>query len=164
MQPTSESYTQPPIPSPPARREPRARWPWLTAGAVLLVAAAVVGTLLVQRALDGGGTFTVRGSVDITGVYSAGSPGQPCDMSRRPGAADLAEGGQVVVYDASGRTLAIGTLGEGALTAGGVCRMPFAVGGVPDGPGPFAVEVTHRGRIAFTRAQAGAVEMSLPLG
>jgi hypothetical protein len=163
MQPTDLAPPPPPTPS-----RDRPLWPWIALIAALAMAAGIVGTLAVQK-LHGGGpaasaspsTFTVHGAIDLVGAFGAG--GQSCDLSRRPGASDLAPGGQVVVYDNAGRSLAIGTLAEGALQPGGTCRMLFTVTGVPDGPGPFFVEVTHRGRIAFTRAQASFVPLSLNL-
>lgn len=162
MQPT-EFITRPTAPRPPARGRPR--WPLIVAVGVLAAVLGVVGTLAVQKLTgpDGiGGTFTVHGSVEISSGAGLASAGQPCDESGNAGASDLAPGGQVAVYDAAGKLLAIGALGEGTLTGSGVCRMPFTVDGVSGG-GPFFVEVTHRGRIAFTRAEAGDVQLSLSL-
>jgi hypothetical protein len=161
MQPTTPTtWTYPPAP----RRLPPRKfaWPWTVAAAVLALVLGVVGTLAVQR-LAGPGTFTVRGSVDVTGGLGVAPFGAACDTAAVPGAADLAPGGQVVVYDAAGRALAFGVLGEGTRDAGGGCVMPFTVPGVPDGGGPFFVEVTHRGRVGFSRGQAGAVTLAVAL-
>ena len=108
-------------------------------------------------------TFTVRGNVSIVAGYPSGLVGRTCDTSQRPGATDMAPGAQVVVYDNAGKSLAVGMLTEGTILAGGICLMPFVVFGVPEGAGPVAVEVTHRGKVAFTRAEASDVEMSLRL-
>jgi hypothetical protein len=106
--------------------------------------------------------INVIGSIALTNgmQYRAAADGADCDASGTPGYSDMVAGTQVVVYDAGGKQLAIGTLGPGT-TQAGACTFPFTIGGVPSGVGPYSVEVSHRGKIAFTEAQAGDVELTL---
>ena len=51
---------------------------------------------------------------------------------------------------ASGKTLAVGSLDPGVAQSG-ACTFTFTVEDVKAGVGPYSVEVSHRGKIAFTR-------------
>ena len=159
MQPTEPSAG--PYPPAPKRLPPRkVPWPWALAVALVALALGVVGTLAVQK-LTGhhagaAQTFTVAGRLHLTDgdTLLNGCRGTG-------GYADIEAGAQVVVYDNAGKSLAAGELGPGAEDATG-CLYPFTVTGVPvGGGGPYSVEITHRGKIVFTRTQAGYLQMSL---
>jgi len=88
------------------------------------------------------------------------------------GYSDIAAGVQVVVYDATGKAVGLGRLGSGQVEGddrdvagttvhGDRCEFSFSVGGVPAGAGPYSVEVSHRGKIAFAEAEAGSLRLTL---
>ncbi len=165
QQPQQQTYTAaygdaPAPPAPPTRRSP---WPWVAAGGAVLLAVIGVLTFLLVNHNSGkspASTITVRGNLTLIGLIGDPTASGPCDASLRGGMGDIAPGAQVVVYDATGKTVGIGELQEGTID-GGACVMPFTVAGVPAGVGPYSVEVTHRGKIAFTEAEASDVELSL---
>ncbi|ATE58379.1 hypothetical protein CNX65_25245 [Actinosynnema pretiosum] len=85
-----------------------------------------------------------------------------CEGTR--GYDDISEGTQVSVYDASGTIVAISELTNSNYLPGGLCRFTFAVPDVPDGERIYQVEVSHRGKISYTEADARAGEVNLTLG
>lgn len=117
--------------------------------------------------------MAVTGALSVPGGFTegglAGGPGQPCAVGG--GYADIRAGAQVVVTDASGRTLALGELGDGKLRLPDLdvwgtrsCVFPFSVQ-VPGGHDFYGIEVTHRGMVRFTAEQLRQpVEMSLGRG
>lgn len=163
MQPTQTTWTQPPAPEP----RPARSWPLLVVLVVLAAAVGSAGTLLVQKlgAHHGGGattpaparTFVATGRLTLQDMDTVRA-----NCRGQGGYSDIQTGTQVIVYDASGKQLAVGQLGLGAAADAFDCIYPFVVTGVPVGDGgPYSVEVSHRGKIAFTRAQAAYIQMSL---
>lgn len=69
------------------------------------------------------------------------------------GYSDIHNGTQVVVTDADGRTLALGRL-TGAEVGGGldVCAYTIRIGDVPGGHDFYGIEVSHRGRVQYSRS------------
>ena len=147
---------------------------WTVVGVALALALGVGGTLAVQQ-LTGHdaattprpatstavSTFAVSGNLTLADYMpAAGDLGVPCQGIG--GYDDIQGGAQVVIYDATGRQLAVGALNQGEILGLGRCVFAFRLSGVPRGDGgPYSVEVSHRGKIAFTFAQAYDVEMSL---
>ncbi|MEO3863693.1 hypothetical protein [Acrocarpospora sp. B8E8] len=107
--------------------------------------------------------LTVKGAITVTNTAGGGwdSPSGVCQLS--DGYNDINEGAQVVVSDASAKTLAIGRLGRGNLTEPFSCSFSFTVSGVPAGEKSYGVEVSHRGRIQYPAAEL-AQPLALTLG
>jgi hypothetical protein len=102
-------------------------------------------------------TFTVTGFVTAEGSFGLACKGVGSS-------ADLHKGTQVVVLGAGGATLATGALGDGFADDDQPqrrCIFPFSVRKVPDGKGPFSVQVAHRPPVSFDRRRAGQVEVRL---
>lgn len=101
------------------------------------------------------GTFTI---VDSTDGFSGGS------CRGTGGYSDLGAGTSVSVFDAADRLIAVGSLGHGATadsaTRSSRCTFPFVVVDVPDKP-IYQIEVSHRGRVPFSRAEAAGVAMTI---
>lgn len=104
-------------------------------------------------------TFTVKGHLTLTSGNLDGGYGDGCLGS--DGFDDIESGAQVVVKDASGKSVAIGALGDGVKSQKVVCTFPFTVPNVPAGDNVYSIEVTHRGGISFTPDKAGDVDLTL---
>ena len=103
-------------------------------------AASTPFTLSGTLMLNGGPASVVSGTTNChgTGGYS-----------------DIGAGAAVTVSDESGTLLAKGSLDVGHAQAGG-CALQFEVGEVPGGKKFYQVEVSHRGAVSFTEAEAKA--------
>lgn len=106
-----------------------------------------------------GGTFTLEDDDGITvdGSRCFGDEGYD----------DISTGTQVTVYDRSGKVLAIGDLGPGLVKDGywaDTCVFSILVEKVPAGRGLYQIEVSHRGKIAFSEAKGLAGDITLSLG
>jgi hypothetical protein len=173
-----EAPTPPRPPMDPNGSSPLPRWlvPSLVGAGVVIVALLVVIIVLLAGHNDDASTptastsgsasgsaepktFNVAGALTLIDAGNQNLGGGACQGSG--GYDDIVEGAQVVVSDASGTTIAVGALGGGARDSSVECVFPFTIVGVPDAPGPFNVEVTHRGTIAFTRDNATSIQMSL---
>jgi hypothetical protein len=111
-------------------------------------------------------------TVDTTGslnLYGAFSPGSPMGAGRAPcvgtaGYSDVRGGTPVVIYNQAGEIVATTSLEEGQpLNAAGSCLYSFKVTGVPDSDF-YQVEVSHRGKVTFTREQFEGDDVALTLG
>lgn len=120
-------------------------------------------------------TVTVAGTVTLvngTSVRAADPAGSLCYTSGNspifPSASpfdDVKGGAQVVVTDASGKTLGIGTLGSGVTTRAADpngdhpdCEFHFTVSGVPDGQSFYGVKVgAHSKQVAGSSIATAAV-------
>lgn len=125
-------------------------------GWVLIAGLVVVLALVGYFALRPAPTMTVRGSIsvfDLDGGGWAGSSGA-CTLSG--GYGDIQPGAQVTVTGEDGKTLAIGSLGQGKLGAPFTCVLPFTVRQIPVGEKFYRVEVTHRGAVVETERQMRA--------
>lgn len=104
-------------------------------------------------------SFRVSGNirVDGQGGWARGDSCYGID-----GYDDMAAGAGVTIYDATGKAIAIGNLDEGT-TVGDDCKFHFAVNDVPiqDGSDIYSVEISHRGRIQFTQAEAPTLSLTL---
>lgn len=159
-----------PIPAPPA--EPPAIAPAvakrtitpLAAGAVgLALGAAIVGGIWGITAAAGPdkpATFTLKGEFELTeGASDTGSGCQGTD-----GYEDIAEGTSVTVYGAGGDVIATGYLGDSKTVTYGTCKFTVAVDDVPKGEKFYKVEVSHRGTVQLSAAEAEAGQFASTLG
>jgi hypothetical protein len=69
----------------------------------------------------------------------------------------------VTVYDSAGKVVATGSLGTGKPKSAG-CVFPVSVAGVPGGSKFYQVEVSHRGKITVSSAEAKAGKFAASLG
>jgi hypothetical protein len=84
---------------------------------------------------------------------------------------DIHPGAQVVIRDASGKTVGVGVLDSGYVPpefrdleypgTAGACSWNFKIGDIPSGAGPYSVEVAHRGEVTFAEADAKDISLSL---
>lgn len=97
-------------------------------------------------------TFLVNGSITLNGESSFLALDSGCQGTE--GYDDITAGAQVVIADASGKTLGIGQLDAGSVTGDGSgCALPFAINHIPIGPKFYQVTVSHRGAVQFASAQ-----------
>ncbi|MGW1160375.1 hypothetical protein ACWD48_19585 [Streptomyces sp. NPDC002519] len=154
----------PPMPDvPPAN--PR-RWPHpLVAGlAGFVVGAAVVG--LIWGLSSGGSstpkTFTLKGSMTLTGDnVPTGETNEDC--TGYSGYDDIRAGTSVTVYDNDGKVVGQGVLGTGK-PKDAACVFAVSVPGVPEGSKFYQVEVSHRGKVTVSAAEAKAGGFGASLG
>lgn len=104
--------------------------------------------------------FTIVGSIALTDSFVPGPGGVGCEGDG--GYSDITTGGVVTVSDASGTIVAVGSIKVGAPTAA-ECTLFFEVTDVPASPF-YQIEVTNRGLVTFTDAQARGGEVMLSLG
>jgi hypothetical protein len=137
-----------------------------------LLAFILVGSLagyLVSRSGDNGGdekstaaktTFDVHGTLVLT-TADLDHAGSECFGTN--GYDDISAGAQVVIYNNTGAAIASGSLGPGKGAGFMVrCKFKFTVRDVPISKTDlYSVEVTHRGKITFKRAEAGALGLTL---
>lgn len=113
--------------------------------------------LVVLSACGGSSGFTAEGTL---GIVAADSTTSDCS-SGTGGYDDIHEGASVVIYDASGKKLAVGALEAGKKRESGLCVFDFEVPDIPAGAGPYGVEVASRGQVSFTEDRADAIVVSL---
>lgn len=108
----------------------------------------------------GGETFTVIGTLTLIDSGNENLGGGGCEGGG--GYSDMTEGAQVVVRDATGKTIAVDALQAGTRADSVTCEFGFEIFDVPPaGGGPYSVEVSHRGEISFTQAEATDVALTL---
>lgn len=137
-------------------------------GLPVLVAVLIGGTIWLVK----GGTepaeseaFELRGIITLDS--SDADPGKLKDSGYRTcsgkrGYDDIRAGAQVTVYDAAGKAVALGTLGDSELKDG-ECTIQFSVPDVPGGQAIYEVEVAHRGKVRYEedRAKSGSIALTL---
>ncbi|MFE2563051.1 hypothetical protein [Streptomyces mirabilis] len=164
MSDVTDAPAVPPMPeNPPA---PGRRWPHpLVMGlAGLAIGAGAVG---LAWGLSGSGsstptTFTLNGTMTLTGDnIPTGDTNEDC--TGYSGYDDIAKGASVTVYDSTGKVVATGSLGTGKPKSA-ACGFPVAVPGVPEGSKFYQVEVSHRGKITVSSAEAKAGKFAASLG
>lgn len=130
----------------------------------MVVGAGVVGLVW---ALSSGGSsepasFTLRGTMTLTGDHVPSGPtGEDC--TGYSGYDDIREGASVTVYDSAGKVVATGALETGK-PSDGACVFTAKVPGVPDGSKFYQVEVSHRGRLTVSAADAKTDGFAASLG
>lgn len=85
------------------------------------------------------------------------------DCTGYEGYDDITAGAGVTVYDSAGKVVASGSLGTGKPKSA-ACVFPVRVPGVPEGSKFYRVEVSHRGQITVSAAEAKAGEFAASLG
>lgn len=104
--------------------------------------------------------FTMVGSISLSDNFVNSASGVGCQGSG--GYSDITPGAVVTVYDASTAIVAVGSITIGGST-GTTCDLFFEVTDIP--PSDFyQVEVSNRGLVTFTEAQARGGEVMLTLG
>lgn len=84
------------------------------------------------------------------------------DCQGSGGYSDLQAGAQVIVRDASEKTIAKGTLKPGLPLDADTCRFGFSVSGIPDSDF-YSVEVSHRGALTYSAKDLDATGWALDL-
>ncbi len=164
MSETTETPDVPLLPEVPPARARRWPHPLVTGLAGLAVGAGAVG---LTWGLSGGGSsapkpFTLAGVITLTGDnVPVGDTSEDC--TGFSGYEDIAAGASVTVYDSSGKVVATGALGTGKPDSA-ACVFPVRVPEVPGGSKFYRVEVSHRGQITVTAAEAKAGEFAATLG
>jgi hypothetical protein len=185
------TYTEPPtesmrpVPPPRPRTSPT---PWVVTGVAVLVAVGavlvalgVVPNPLHHRAPRSGvsaliarddsianqaptppSTFVMTGTITLSGTpgqdYVIDSDGSCAGTG---GFSDINAGVAVTVGDSTGRTVAIGSLGDGTASLG--CELPWSVPDVPAGLSEYTVTISHRGTQVVQGDQA-TLPVTLTLG
>jgi hypothetical protein len=150
------------FPSPAPRR-------WLLPIAAGLAGAMVgAGGVLVAWGMSGSdaapafaltGTMTLTSSVPLDADYKNCTGGSGYD--------DIALGAAVTVYDGGGKVVGTGSLGAGKYASSdstAPCVFRVSVPGVPGGAKFYQVEVSHRGKITVSSAEAKAGGFAASLG
>jgi hypothetical protein len=124
---------------------------------LLLVVAAVLAVRVGvgREHAPAAATTTTRPS--MTGILTLHDPdagykyGEVC--SGTSGFDDVDAGASVVVTNEQGTVVGTGSLGLGSASPGGDCVFNFTVAGLPPEARFYGVEVSHRGKVTFSREQ-----------
>lgn len=148
-------------------RTPLLRHPLVTGLLGLVVGAGLVGGAWAATSAPAKTeSFTMTGELDLVGGHSPVPP-ENTDCAGAGGYDDIAEGAAVTVYDAGGKVVAQGALGVGRyadpVAFTGACVFSFTAPGVPKGTKFYQVEITHRGKLtaSIAEAQSGAFTATL---
>ncbi len=136
-----------PSPTTPRKRRTQAKYALIGAVVLMIVALGVVAILWRDPASDSD-AITVHGRLDLV---HAKTSWEKC--VGQGGYSDIHEGAQVVISDATGKTIAIGQLKSGIAVVGVKCSFYFTVEAVPGDEDFYGIEVSHRGRVQYSRAQ-----------
>ena len=124
--------------------------------AALLLVAIGVGAYLAIHAFTKPEPFALTGTLALNSdtIRTSGLPmGYSCagdhDYS------DLGPGTAVTVHDETGKLMAKGSI-ESSSKQSGSCMLNFTVYKVPGGGALYKVEVSHRGQMSYTEAEAKA--------
>ncbi|GLZ37749.1 hypothetical protein [Actinokineospora sp. NBRC 105648] len=154
-------------PAPPANRGLKIAL--AAAGVVIACLATALGVVVSNSdnpppqasAPPGPQRFTLRGTFELhAGSSMTRGSGNTC--AGTGGYSDIASGTSVTVYDGSGTVLGVDYLGT-PLAVGSICTFQFGVA-VTAGHDYYQVEVSHRGKITVTEADAKAGKVSATLG
>jgi hypothetical protein len=122
----------------------------------LLVGAGGVGIawgLSSGSSSSSGPPFTLHGTLTLKGSNVAtGADYTNCEGS--DGFDDIVEGAQVTVYDIDTKIVAVGSLGVGKSDGKANCVFEVTVPGVPRGSKFYQVEISHRGKLQVSEAEA----------
>jgi len=145
----------------------RRRWVVQLAAGVagLVVGAGGVGLAWGMSGSPVAKPFVLRGSLVLSDPTPTDSNYTGCTGSG--GYDDIVPGAAVTVYDAGGKVVANGALGEGryaSTDSTAPCVFKFVVPGVPDGAKFYQVEISHRGKLTVSAAKAKAGTFASSLG
>jgi hypothetical protein len=125
---------------------------------ILAVAACSGGKAPESTTSSAPATFSVTGGLTLgIGDFVWNSDANSCSGSG--GYQDMRAGAQVVVSDAAGATVAVGSINQAAPyvptgeTRALRCELSFLVENVPADKGFYGVEVAHRGRLQYPENQ-----------
>lgn len=145
----------------PAATPPKvaSRFPqWAIALAIVAGVGILIGALLfILRDR----TFTMTGLLSLSSS-DARSTGSPDGCAGDGGYDDIRGGALVTVQDSSGKIVGTGALDSG-YDSGIICVFSFRVADVPDDSDFYSVEVSHRGGLTYTNAEAREM-LSFSLG
>jgi hypothetical protein len=142
---TLSSLTQPSGPPPGARRR-TGLIVGLVIGGVVLLAAAAIGASLVLQA----GKMTVTGTLTIPARSAGGVDGDAC--SGHDDLNDIDQGTEVQITDAGSATIALTALHAGRLVGGG-CVFAWTANNVPTGKKFYGIVVGRRPGTKVPEAQ-----------
>jgi hypothetical protein len=156
-----------------AARPGRPRWavPFACGVAGALLGAGVVGGAWAASGSESAdaaaaSTFMLDGKLSLA-LGEATDQNYVTCKAGAAGFSDIAAGTTVTVYDDSGKIVGSGILGPGVFATPGTqsaCVFPIAVAKVPTGPRFYQIEVSHRGRLTVSAADAQAGRFSATLG
>lgn len=107
-------------------------------------------------------TFTMNGTLALYGDGNHFTEdGDSC--AGKGGYDDLRQGTQVTVYDATSKILGVGQI-DTAIYAAGLCTMAWSVADVAGAAGPYQYEVSHRGKMTISEADAKAGKAAASIG
>lgn len=137
-------------------------WLWIAAVVIaLVVGGGVVYFVTRPAALP---SFDVHGSLAAADLFAVNTATAGGSCTAPAGDSDIAAGTQVLITNASGKTVGLGELGAGAYPTGlvlPVCDFPFTVTGIPGGQGPYSIAIGDHGKVAFDQKDAGDLEINL---
>jgi hypothetical protein len=158
----------------PVAARPRRRWvvPLVAGAAGLIVGAGGVGLAWGLTGEPGSAptaaastpavaTFTLTGTMEVTGVRNWRRVSTQCEGAG--GYDDIAEGTSVTVYSGNGTVVGTGRLTNGVVFDAR-CSFSVVVEKVPVGADFFQVEVSHRGKLTLSAADAKAGKFAGTLG
>lgn len=123
------------------------------------IAALAFAALSACGGSDEPDSFDVAGKITLTTASGISSDGSTCIGI--DGYDDMRSGASVVVYDSTGKKVAIGELDAGEVATGSSCVFAFEVDDVPADGDIYSVEVANRGDVPFKRAEAQEITVSL---
>ncbi|MDI9914335.1 hypothetical protein [Rhodococcus sp. IEGM 1379] len=125
---------------------------WVVTGAVgaLAIAGAMFGAVTLIGKANAPTVFTMTGTMSLDSSDSS-STGSGCVGDG--GYDDIHSGTEVKVTNGDGKTVATGRLESGDRSSG-ECVLPFTIKGVPAGSEFYEVEVSHRGGLTYSEAEA----------
>jgi len=110
-------------------------------------------------------TFTLRGTMTLSDPTPLDYDHKACTGSG--GYDDIVRGAAVTVYDDAGKVVGTSALGAGRYASEdstAACVFPVRVPDVPGGSKFYRVEVSHRGQITVSAAEAKAGDFAASLG
>ena len=152
----------------PTPQPPRGRL-LLLLGVPVLVIAVIGAAIWLFKGETGEAapaTFELRGTISLDN--SDATMGKIRDDGYRQcagerGYSDIRAGAQVTVYDASGKAIALGSVGD-SRNKDSECTLWFTVANVPGGEAIYQVEVANRGKVRYDEQQAKSGAIALTLG
>lgn len=133
----------------------------------LVVGAGIVGAVWAASSPSKPGVFALHGSLVLAGDHVP-SDSDEHGCTGFSGYDDIAAGTSVTVYDAAGKVVAEGSLDGGKYADPtdntSACVFLFTVPGVPKGTKFYQVEISHRGKITASVAEAQSGKFGATLG